>query len=449
MRLKKGRPKGEVMANTGKKKQAPKSSTNEEENQEQAEIAPKVSKKKRLPKLIEEVDDQQESNTAPSEGKKSRKKKELQTSTNNREEDAEAEDVPKASKKKKVPKPIVIKGDDTDSQMEGKSTKKPHVSSKERTLVQPKEMITSSTRKRSGFCKPFVEGVARKEHTEPTCARLDDYHTCKKLGGGKQGKVYRCYDQNQVPVVVKHSTRKRDNMARNEVLIACQMGLLRDFNISDTFIDIYDYCWCDSSDQHPDAFRNSSHPISTLGGFSVMEIVATDPWGTHNGFDTYALFELMYSIIAAHVTVEANVRDLQGKHLGWSYEAVHRRYTVGNASIVLPPGRRLRIFDLATFKMHHVAKDAGAKEILQASKYLHIFGHKGYPTEPAWQLYDWTKVNLVGLEPLQALETVIQQIKDSGNEEVEPPPPGVEIKDYALPRDTSNIKAVYPFVNSP
>ena len=50
----------------------------------------------------------------------------------------------------------------------------------------------------------------------------------------------------------------------------------------------------------------------------MLEIVATDPWGTHNGFDTYALFELMYSIIAAHVTVEANVRDLQVCCLHWA-----------------------------------------------------------------------------------------------------------------------------------
>lgn len=42
-----------------------------------------------------------------------------------------------------------------------------------------------------------------------------------------QGKVYRCLDGRQQPVVVKHGNRPRDNMARNEVLLACELGLLR------------------------------------------------------------------------------------------------------------------------------------------------------------------------------------------------------------------------------
>ena len=46
------------------------------------------------------------------------------------------------------------------------------------------------------------------------------------------------------------------------------------------------------------------------GAFSIMELVATDPWGTHAGFNSYALFELVYSIVAAHL-VESHVRDLQ------------------------------------------------------------------------------------------------------------------------------------------
>eukprot|EP00668_Euglena_longa_P029772 GGOE01037143.1.p1 GENE.GGOE01037143.1~~GGOE01037143.1.p1 ORF type:complete len:454 (-),score=114.60 GGOE01037143.1:197-1558(-) len=308
--------------------------------------------------------------------------------------------------------------------------------------------------KRARLCGPFVRHLARKEDGERVCDRLREYHSCKKLGGGKQGKVYRCYDGQQQQVVVKHGNRPRDNMARNEVLMACELGLLRDFQVADTFVDVYDYCWCDKGHGDIEVFANSSHPITVAGAFTVLELVATDPWGTHNGFDVAALFELLYGILAAHLTVHANVRDLQAKHFGWSQEAVPRRYIVGNASLALPPGRRLRIFDLATFKMHHVRQDATANQVLQASKYLHIFGKSGYTTAEAHRLYDWTKAHLTGLSPVAALEAVIHEIHtqqllpnafdgSSGEEEA-----AREVR-FRLPSDMTAIRSVYPPVNSP
>ena len=59
-------------------------------------------------------------------------------------------------------------------------------SSKERVLAKAYAPPTVHNGKRAKLCKMFVEGLAKKDTTEPTCERLQDYHSCKKLGGGKQ-----------------------------------------------------------------------------------------------------------------------------------------------------------------------------------------------------------------------------------------------------------------------
>eukprot|EP00668_Euglena_longa_P012606 GGOE01015070.1.p1 GENE.GGOE01015070.1~~GGOE01015070.1.p1 ORF type:complete len:536 (+),score=141.46 GGOE01015070.1:163-1608(+) len=257
----------------------------------------------------------------------------------------------------------------------------------------------AAARRNAKFCAPFVTSLhlGRPNAGTFNCARrLAPLHRCQKVGAGKQGYAMLCHanvSAKALPqqVAVKCSTRTdKPAQAVHEVVVACRLMLLPLYNVTDSFVWILDFAWCNESQTKDFLERVQVHdgrlvrrsPYRTFISYQLAERTPKGRLGA-----AY-IFEMVFAILAAFQAFQVGVRDLQQKHLYCVPVDYARVYEADGAMCVVRSRVMVKLIDLGAYG---ISSAGSPGDLLGLSNYYHLFRTASLLTASAWDLYTWTK----------------------------------------------------------